>query len=120
MRRWTLTLLLMTSLLLVGSCYRKRPSSQVAVPTGYGVLEVLVQDEGGSPIKNASVQIANKAGATATVHTADDGRTKGAGNASEGPFTLGISAPGYATAERSAVTLIEGKTVSIVVKLKKG
>ena len=119
MRHRTLVLLFIASLLLVGSCCKKRPASQTTVPKGYGMLEVFVRDEGGSPIGNASVQIVNKAGAEATVYTAEDGRTKGAGDVSEGPFTVSISAPGYVTTERSAITLIEGETISIVVKIKK-
>jgi len=119
MRHRALALLFIASLLLVGSCCKKKPASQATVPKGYGILEVFVQDEGGSPIKNASVAIANKSGAAATVNTDENGRTKGAGNISEGPFSLNISTPGYETTERTAITLIEGETISIVVRLKK-
>jgi len=119
MRRRALALAFIASLLLVGSCCKKRPASQATVPKGYGILEIFVRDEGGSPIKSASVQIVNKARAAATVQTDEGGRTKGAGKVSEGPFNLDVSAQGFEATEREGVTLIEGETISIVVRLKR-
>ena len=119
MRHRMVALLFIASLLLVGLCCKKKPASQATVPKGYGILEVLIRDQDGSPITNAAVEIVNKDGEAAIVHANENGSTKGAGNVSEGPFSLSISAPGYETEEKKDIVLIEGETIAIVVNLKR-
>lgn len=103
----------------LGACSKKQTASEPVIPRGFGVLEILVQDEDGRPIGHAAVEIINREGEAATMATDLEGRTKGAGEVSKGPFHVRVSEPGYGFQEIEGLVLAEGRTVSTTVVFKR-
>jgi hypothetical protein len=119
MRMRAVVVLFVAVLLLLGSCCKRRSAADAALPKGYGTLEVFVRDEGGKPVTGARVRIENRNGEAVTVATDTEGKTRGAGSVSEGPFRLNITADGFVAKERGPVTLVEGQTTSLMQRLKR-
>ena len=112
------TVLAVIGLFLSPAC-KEKAGSQAKIPKGFGAMVIIVQDESGKPVPGATVQIVNRSGQVAEVRSDSEGRTKGAGEISQGPFSFRIVAPGYVPQELSGITLVEGQTVPLSVKLRK-
>ena len=116
-RRLFMSVLLAALLLLVSGCNAKKESAPT-VPKGFGVLTVLVEDEGGKPIADAQVIIANRMAQQFTAKTASDGRTKGAGQVSLGPFSVLAAKDGYASQQKEGIELSESLPTAVSFQLK--
>lgn len=97
----------------------KKSEPQTTLPKGYGVLNVLVEDEDGKPIEGAEIRIANKKNETFITKSRKDGSSKGAGLVSENPFMLTVMLTGYEVQQQQGITLSEVEPVLIAVKLKR-
>lgn len=116
--RFFTAVLLVVMLLLIAGCSTKKESSP-AVPKGFGVLTVLVEDEGGKPIADAQVIIANRMAQQFTTKTERDGRTKGAGQVSLGPFSVLAAKDGYASQQKEGIELSESLPTAISFRLNR-
>ena len=104
--------------LLYSGC-GKRPEPDATVPKGFGVLTVLVQDESGKPVVGAEVRIENSKAERFSVKTDKDGRTKGAGEVSLSPFSVGVTSSGYEPQQKQGVVLNESQRVMVLFTLKR-
>ena len=107
------------TLVVLCACCKKKNEPQATVLQGYGVLTVLVQDEGGKALEGAEVTIANSSDQRHSTKTRADGRIKGAGKVLESPFSIAVTMAGYETQEKDGVTLSESQPVFLVFKLQR-
>jgi hypothetical protein len=109
--------LLALMVLLIAGCSTKKESGPT-VPKGFGVLTVLVEDDGGKPLDGAQVTIANSMAQQFTTKTGRDGRTKGAGQLSLGPFSVLAAKEGYASQQKEGIELSESLPTAVSFQLK--
>jgi hypothetical protein len=110
---------LLAALLLLGSGCEKKSEPSAPVPKGYGVLTVLVEDEAGKPVAGAQVTIANKMAEQFTTKTDPEGRTKGAGQVSLGPFSVFVARDGCGSQQKEGIELSESLPAVVTFRLKR-